>query len=97
MSEVNLESIRRIIREELQASGVVSDLITVAQAAALVSCGVGTVRIWLREGLLTRQGKGRNIRVSRRELLELMARQPAESPLTDADIEAKAARMLRDS
>ncbi|RKH03641.1 helix-turn-helix domain-containing protein [Corallococcus carmarthensis] len=95
MTEVQLESIiRRVLREELSAApGTTGDLLTVTQAAALVSYGVTSIRRWLRDGTLKRYGEGRNVRVSRRQLLEVMAREPGEAT-SDVDIERLADKAL---
>ncbi|MBN8466157.1 helix-turn-helix domain-containing protein [Corallococcus exiguus] len=86
--------IRRVLREELAATpGTSGDLITVTQAAALVSYGVTSIRRWLRDGTLKRYGEGRNVRVSRRQLLEVMARETGEAT-SDVEIERLADKAL---
>ncbi|QSQ17242.1 helix-turn-helix domain-containing protein [Myxococcus landrumensis] len=89
MTEVELEAIRRIIREELSAAGAVGDLLTLAQAAALVSVSEATIKRWLRDGVLVRHGEGRTVRISKRQLLEVMARQES-SPVSNAELERMA-------
>lgn len=71
-------------------------LITIPEAAELVSVCKGTIRNWLKEGKLTRYGNGRRlVRINRDELLRLMAsaapRCPKRSELTP---EARAAKIL---
>lgn len=75
MSSAELEQmIRRVVREERgDGSGAESELITIAQAAALVMCGVTTIRTWMKAGTLKRYGEGRVVRVNRRQVLEVMA------------------------
>ncbi|CAM4466765.1 helix-turn-helix domain-containing protein [Corallococcus exiguus] len=95
MTETQMENlIRRVLREELAATpGTSGDLITVTQAAALVSYGVTSIRRWLRDGTLKRYGEGRNVRVSRRQLLEVMARETGEAT-SDVEIERLADKAL---
>ena len=88
-----LELIRRVVREELQAAGS-GEWLTIAQAAALAGYGVTKIRAWLKDGTLTRYGEGRGVRVSRRQLQEVMARHP-EPDVSEATIERRAERALR--
>lgn len=46
-----------------------SELITEAEAAALVRGSVSTIRKWRKTGLIKRYGKGRLVRVSRAEVM----------------------------
>lgn len=87
MSSAELEQlIRRVVREERGAANAPSDeLITIAQAAAAVSVGVTTIRGWLKSGTLKRYGEGRLVRVSRRELLDLMANPKQKGPADSAE------------
>jgi excisionase family DNA binding protein len=89
-------TLRRIIREELQAiaPGASQDLLTYAEAAAEFRCGVSTLRKWAREGKVRRYGEGRCVRVSRREMLALLA-VPRTAEATTADLEAYADAVLR--
>lgn len=88
-------TIRRIVREELQAlAPAAGEMLTIAQAAALAGYGVTKIRDWLKDGTLRRYGEGRGVRVSRRQLLEVMARQQSPAS-TEADIERMAERALR--
>ncbi|NNC17677.1 helix-turn-helix domain-containing protein [Corallococcus exiguus] len=95
MTEAQMENlIRRVLREELAATpGTSGDLITVTQAAALVSYGVTSIRRWLSDGTLKRYGEGRSVRISRRQLLDVMARESSTTP-TDAEIERLAEKAL---
>ncbi|WAM28502.1 helix-turn-helix domain-containing protein [Myxococcus sp. NMCA1] len=89
-----LEGLRRIIREELRGTPMQDELLSPAEAAVVAGYSVSSIQGWLREGKLTRYGTPRRTRVSRRELLALLTKQP-EAPLSDADIDAKAQRLLR--
>ncbi|TQF14041.1 helix-turn-helix domain-containing protein [Myxococcus llanfairpwllgwyngyllgogerychwyrndrobwllllantysiliogogogochensis] len=93
MTEVELEAIRRIIREELTAVGATGDLLTTAEAAVMVRVSETTIKRWMREGLIARHGEGRTVRISKSQLLAVMARQ--ESPaVSDAEIERMAEAAL---
>lgn len=90
-------TIRRIVREELHAAApAAGEMLTIAQAAALAGYGVTKIREWLKSGTLRRFGEGRGVRVSRRELQAVMARQQVLA-VTDEDIERMAERALRRS
>ncbi len=90
-------TIRRIVREEIQAlAPAAGEMLTSAQAAALAGYGVTQIREWLKSGTLRRYGEGRGVRVNRRELQEVMARQHSPAS-TEADIERMAERALRRS
>ncbi len=100
------DTIRQVIQEEFRAlreelgarrpAPAGPELLTLAQAAANTGLGVSTIRKWLDEGKLNRYGDTpRNLRVSRDEIARLMAPKPrADKKLTDADIDAKAAKIL---
>ncbi len=90
-----LQTIRRIVREELQAlAPAAGEMLTIAQAAALAGYGVTKIREWLKDGTLRRYGEGRGVRVSRRELQDVMARQHSPAS-TEVDIERMAEQALR--
>ena len=59
-------TLRRVLREELHP-----ELMTPAQAGALVGRSAKTIRRWMGQGLLHRHGPGLRTLVSRRELLAL--------------------------
>ncbi len=88
-------TIRQLIREEIQAvAPIAGEMLTIAQAAALAGYGVTKIREWLKAGTLRRYGEGRGVRVNRRELQELMARQHSQGT-TSAEIERMAERVFR--
>jgi excisionase family DNA binding protein len=97
MSSAELEQmIRRVVREERGAPQERAvELITIAQAAAAVSLGVTKIRQWLKDGTLKRYGEGRCVRVSRHQLLEVMANPKQKAaPVSADDVAAAALRRL---
>lgn len=70
-------TVRRVLREEQQ-----SELLTPAQAGALVKCSAKTILARLRQGKLQRYGSGRRPLVSRKELLALEGSPKAQRELS---------------
>ncbi|MBZ4371507.1 helix-turn-helix domain-containing protein [Corallococcus sp. AS-1-6] len=90
-----VERALKALRETPAASR--PELLTQADAAALLGVSVSTIRNWLRDRKLTKYGSGKVVRVSRAELLALKASSAepdAKAPAADADAWA-AARMRR--
>jgi excisionase family DNA binding protein len=83
-----------LVAVQPQRSNETGEFMTVATAAIAASVSVGTVRNWLRRGLLTKYGHGRIVRIRRNELLGLLSRQNAARGAARADPDAVAARIL---
>jgi excisionase family DNA binding protein len=102
--------VRQIIREEVQRavrdvmvpagppSSSDDELMSITQAAALVSTSPNTIRRWLNAGRLHRLGGGRSPRVSKAELLRLQHQSvaPRTGAITEADAEDKALTLLKE-
>ena len=90
-----MESIRKVLREELRALTKEADreYLTVAEAASVARGGLSLIRSWLKDGSLKRYGSKGRVLVSRQELVALLEQRP-EEPLSDAEIERQADRLL---
>ncbi|MCY1043346.1 helix-turn-helix domain-containing protein [Corallococcus sp. bb12-1] len=96
MTEVELvESIRKVVREELRAHVATDgrEYLTVAEAAALARGGQSIIRNWFKDGTLKRHGTPGRVLVSRGELLAVLERSPAHVTSEEA-IEALAASFV---
>ncbi|NTX57959.1 helix-turn-helix domain-containing protein [Myxococcus sp. CA039A] len=82
---------RKVVREELAAL-TNGDLLTIAEAAALIRGGERTIQEWFRSGHLKRMKHGRKVLVSRTELMEVLKQEPAA--LSETELEARANQLL---
>lgn len=97
---------RKMIREEVEAclrtlaaaspapQAVGPELLTPTQAAALVSMGTSTLRLWVRQGRLACMGSGRNTRFDRAELMRAVAER-GQAPKAAIPVAALAREILR--
>ncbi|MCP3065428.1 helix-turn-helix domain-containing protein [Myxococcus sp. K38C18041901] len=95
MNQAELEALfRRIIREEIGAAlaGTEQELLSIAEAAALIRGGERTIQGWFRDGSLKRRGKGRKVLVSRKELMAALEREPGA--LSASEVDARADHLL---
>lgn len=83
------ELVRGLVAEELDKlrAAAPATLLTTAEAAAHAQVAAATIRRWLREGRLPEHRAGREIRVARADLDQLLARgvrerRPANSEKT---------------
>lgn len=93
MSGADLEQlIRRVVREERGER----DLLSIAEAAAHVGYGVTKIRAWLKDGTLKRYGEGRCVRVSKKQLLQVMEDPPSKrkEPASPEQVAAEALRRI---
>jgi excisionase family DNA binding protein len=75
-------AIRDLVRAEvadqvstaLAARPIVSELMATGEAAAFARVAAGTIRRWIREGRLVEHRAGREMRISRAELEQLLRR-----------------------
>lgn len=102
------ETLKTIVREQLAplerhlsllagAVSKVDERMSRKEAAAFMGVDVDTITDWIREGILTRYGHGKIIRISKQELLSLKeASRPkaANSQFTEEDISAMAVELM---
>jgi excisionase family DNA binding protein len=90
------DEIRRALREELrQKPGGPGEFVSVGEAASITSVTPQTIRVWLQQRRLKTYRAGRELRVRRSELLDLLARgATAEDTGTDLTPEQLADRQF---
>lgn len=91
------ERVTKAVREELAKRDAPPEFLTLAEARALSRFGKTKMHELLRDGVLKRHGSGKSTRISRAELLAVMASMGDDSKprVTTADVEDFAARALR--
>lgn len=91
------DAIAAIVREEVAklAPRQVDDYLTVNAAAEFASVATGTVRRWVREGLIAEHRAGRSLRVKRADLERLLAAPASARKSRDESPEALARSLAR--
>lgn len=89
-------SIVKALAEELRGPALSGDeMLTPAEAATFCKVKRDSVYRWIREKRISVRHAGRDIRISRRELVRFLESCNEEHSLTDAEVVARADEILR--
>lgn len=94
--------IREIVREEMRGPRAVepqhspeAELLTYAEAAALVRCSVAQVQRWVRSGVLQRRGGPRSVLLRREDVVRAAEAQHSNKRVMEFDVQERAEAILR--